>query len=689
MVLKKCIYLLFGLCFFGLFQSRNILMAGSRSFTLDQILSSPFPSQLTANQSDTKLAWIFNKQGIHNIWGAEAQRLKSRQLTQFDEDDGQSIHIIGFFRGGRSIVFAKGSPFNPNHRPEGSLKPVLYELDWDSGEICKIAEAGNGVIDPGGKVIAFAKGGGLWLVRDKSEPRKTMSVRGTIRNISWSPHGNKILMQTVRGQYPYQYSYILLYELKQMRFKFIDASVYFDTDPVWSPDGKHIAYVRRLIQGQQNIITARKFPVPDPWEIRIKDLTTGVTTVVWRSPDSDCFRSASVAWINNQHLVFTSEADGWQHIYAVAIRSRQVKQLTKGKFEVEAYACDPELETIFLTSNANDIDRRHIWKVDLDGQMTMVTRGDSIEWNPVITGDHRFLAFFGSTAIKPAQVYVKSLGSQKITKLAPEALPRDFPKALVVPTQVIFKSADGWTIHGQLFLPPKKFSGKRPAIMYFHGGPTRQMLLGFHYSSYYHYCYAMNQYLCSKGYVILVVNYRLGIGYGRAFRDVANGGPRGCSEYQDLLAGAKYLRNHPRVDQMRMGLWGGSYGGLMTALGLARNSELFAAGVDFHGVHDWNQWQAWAEDRESDNHRIVWKSSPLADIQSWRSPVLLIHGDDDRNVPFSETMWLTEKLSEQGVYYELLVFPDEVHSFLLHRNWLNAFKKAAHFFERKLKNKSS
>ncbi|MCP5102285.1 MAG: prolyl oligopeptidase family serine peptidase, partial [bacterium] len=140
-----------------------------------------------------------------------------------------------------------------------------------------------------------------------------------------------------------------------------------------------------------------------------------------------------------------------------------------------------------------------------------------------------------------------------------------------------------------------------------------------------------------------------------------------------------------RVDANRIGLWGGSYGGLMTALGLARSSDLFAAGVDFHGVHDWNQWQAWAVDRENDNNRTVWKSSPIADIADWRSPVLLIHGDDDRNVPFSETLWLVEKLEKQGVDFELLVFPDDVHGFLLHSNWVKAFKAAGSFFQRKLK----
>src|SRR5262249_21674772 len=121
-----------------------------------------------------------------------------------------------------------------------------------------------------------------------------------------------------------------------------------------------------------------------------------------------------------------------------------------------------------------------------------------------------------------------------------------------------------------------------PALVFSHGGPVRQMLLGFHYMYYYNNAYAMNQYLASRGYVVLSVNYRLGIMYGRAFREPEHAGWRGAAEYGDVLAAARYLQSLPQVDARRIGLWGGSYGGYLTAMGLARNSDLFAAGVDFH-----------------------------------------------------------------------------------------------------------
>ncbi len=263
---------------------------------------------------------------------------------------------------------------------------------------------------------------------------------------------------------------------------------------------------------------------------------------------------------------------------------------------------------------------------------------------------------------------------------------------LVVPQQVIFPGADGMMIHGQLFLPPdlRRRGERRPGVLFFHGGSRRQMLLGWHYRGYYHNAYALNQYLANNGYIVLSVNYRSGIGYGLEFREALNYGARGASEFNDVVGAGLYLQSRDDVDPDRIGLWGGSYGGYLTALGLARASDLFAAGVDIHGVHDWNivirNFQQSYNPLENEaGARLAFESSPMASVKDWRSPVLLIHGDDDRNVPFSETVDLVEQLRKYGVDFEQLIFPDEVHGFLLHRNWLAAYRATADFFDSKLK----
>ena len=217
-------------------------------------------------------------------------------------------------------------------------------------------------------------------------------------------------------------------------------------------------------------------------------------------------------------------------------------------------------------------------------------------------------------------------------------------------------------------------------------------MLGWHMRSYYHNAYGLNQYLAANGYVVLSVNYRAGIGYGRSFREAPNQGPRGSSEYQDIVAAARYLQSLSFVDGNKIGLWGGSYGGLLTAMGLARDSELFAAGVDLHGVHDWalrgkrrngGGWGIFGDELM----KTAFESSPVADVAFWYSPVLFVHGDDDRNVDFIQTTDLVQRLRKEGnAHVEILVFPDEVHGFLRQSSWIRTYEATADFFNRFLKN---
>jgi dipeptidyl aminopeptidase/acylaminoacyl peptidase len=192
------------------------------------------------------------------------------------------------------------------------------------------------------------------------------------------------------------------------------------------------------------------------------------------------------------------------------------------------------------------------------------------------------------------------------------------------------------------------------------------------------------------------VDYRLSVGYGQSFQFPSNTGARGATEYRDILAAGKYLQSRPDVDPTRIGVWGASLGGYLTALALGRNSDVFAAGVDVHGVHDRlpavnttllahalvGDGIVEADLRQA--LKVEFESSPIAAVPTWKSPVLLIHGDDDRTVEFHQIIDIKRRLLDKGVKVEELVLPDDVHDSLLWRNWTKSISAMSEFFERQL-----
>jgi len=538
--------------------------------------------------------------------------------------------------------------------------------------------------------------------------RQLLALQGDASQQRWSPDGKRLAFRLLRGDH----SYIAVYELATERVVYLAPSVDRDEVPRWSRDGSRIAFIREPS-------VAEKLPLiperPRPWSLWLGDPATGEAHEIWRGaagPEGSLspFAADSLFFAAGDRIVFAAEQNegGRNHLYSIPAAGGQPAELTPGDYDVEDVELSADGGSVLYSANEHradpaDEDRRHLWRVSVaGGAPRALTAGEGIEWSPVETGDGKVVLCLGSTATTPAAPYRLAAGPGNRVPLAPDLLPADFPAGeLVVPRQVIFKSSDGLLVHGQLFLPRSAPSpgsagggGSLPALVFTHGGPVRQMLLGFHYMQYYHNAYAMNQYLASRGYAVLSVNYRLGIMYGRAFREAPNSAWRGSAEYGDVVAGAHFLQQLPQVDPHRIGLWGGSYGGLLTALGLARNSDLFLAGVDFHGVHDWSlflpRWDGAAASPAAppdlrEAYQLAFASSPDAAVDSWRSPVLLIHGDDDRNVPFGQTRDLTQRLRGRGVTVEELIFPDEIHDLLLWRDWVRSYRAAADFFDRRLR----
>jgi dipeptidyl aminopeptidase/acylaminoacyl peptidase len=418
----------------------------------------------------------------------------------------------------------------------------------------------------------------------------------------------------------------------------------------------------------------------------VADAASGAGKEFWHNQkdDKDFTSISAIQWAGADRVIFQAEPQEWIRWYSVSVsKGNPVPDvLTPGEGAAEQTALSADGRTLFYATNAGDIERRHIWKVPTEGGTAEpLTRGETIETYPAALASGKQVAVLGGDAKRPFGVGLvpASSGSARYIYPSLASFPLD---AEVVPQLVITKAADGVEIHNQLFLPKDLRPGeKRPAIIFVHGGPVRQMLLGYHYMHFYHIAYAVNQWLASQGYIVMSVNYRSGIGYGKSFRMAPNTGGRGNAEYQDVVAGGKYLQSRADVDADRVGIWGLSYGGVLTSQALARNSDIFKVGVDMAGVH------LWGSSIESGN--VSYESSTISAIDTWKSPVLLVHGDDDRNVQFSQTTGLVQLLRAHNVPFELIVFTDDTHEPLLHKRYLYEFNRASEFLGRYLRGNSA
>lgn len=716
--------------------------------SLESFFNVASPLQLTAAAAADRIAWTVYEAGLRNVYTAAAPAFEPVRLTSFMSDDGTDLSAVSLSDDGSIAVFVRGHApnrdgwvANPMHDPAGSER-AIWAVRTNGGAAWRVAEGAAPELSPDGSMVLYVKDGQIYRAHvtstgtpdeyDRADKPLILAM-GTQTSPQWSPDGSKITFVSQRGDH----SFIGLYDVASNVLRWVSPSVDCDANPMWSPDGRQIAFLRRPgtsfgemrpapsgpsgmrlqtcgngggFRGanapaeRDTTVGLRSVPglysgvLPDGSKLAIMlidvaavgDIDSAPARTIWRNvPGDDSFTDMNRARWVGEHIVFqqNSDDDEWDRYWSISVPNpRQQPVLltpTNGLIEdATSVAFSSDGRTMYYTTNAGDIERRHIWSVPVaGGTPRQLSTGDGVETYPQPLASGRSIAVLHFGAKTPASVAVLPASGGEARRVYPDL--SDFPvDAHVMPEIVWLQAADSVRFSNQLFLPRDLRPGeKRPAIVFVHGGPRRQMMPAYHYMQFYHWSYAINQWLADQGYVVMSVNYRRGVGYGHSFTNADSAQGRGNSEYRDVIAAGKYLQTRDDVDPARVGIWGLSYGGLLTAQALARNSDVFVAGVDMAGVHLYGS--------ALDTAQLSYRSSAISEIANWTSPVLLVHGDDDRNVNFAQTVGLVQLLRAHEVPHELIIVPDDVHESLLHSRWIYTWERMGDFLRRYVWNRGA
>jgi dipeptidyl aminopeptidase/acylaminoacyl peptidase len=658
---------------------------------IEEVMQAPYPSSLIASAKGNAVAWVFDTQGCRNIW--VAQGAHARQITPYTLDDGFDIGDLAWSADESLVAYVRGGsieddqPANVNNSPEGPAPKEVWVISTSGGAPRKLGGGHSPSFSPDGTRLVFADKGKIMTAAPDGASAATPLVvdQGRISSMTFSPDGKKLAFVSGRKEH----SLVGVFDFAARTVTWLSPSLDHDTSPAFSAAGTELAFIRIPSEKNPEFVSHR---AGQPWSIWVANAASGEGRRVWVADEgvgsafAPTLAQKNLLWNSNDELVFPWEKTGWLQLYAIPARGGAPRPITHGQFEVVHMVLSPDRRRLVYSSN-EDLDRMHVWSIDFKGgaQPTLASKDHAIEDYPQISGDGSIFAL-QSDATKPLQPVVLAAGA-RWQLLAPEGVAAFPSSKLVAPEAVTYAAKDGQLVHAQLFLPRDAGGAKpHPAIMFFHGGPRRQMLLGFNPMGAYNWMYALNQHFVSEGYIVISVNYRGGIGYGLDYREAKNFGPDGGSELNDLLGTVTYLQGRKDVDARKVGIWGASYGGLMTALGLARASKDIAVGVDYAGVYNWDTMLAsiGVPVEPGDATRRGFDSSPIATIDQWHSPVLVVQADDDRNVPLQQSVELIEDLRLHRIDHDEIMMPNEIHDLAHYSNWIALFKATDDYLNRHL-----
>ncbi len=391
---------------------------------------------------------------------------------------------------------------------------------------------------------------------------------------------------------------------------------------------------------------------------------------------------------NGRRLWYVSEATGFAHLYTIAADGSDRKQLTQGNWEVRNVDLSPDEKTFYLLTNEISPAEEQLYRMSVNGglreRLTTKSGGHSGEVSP----DGKWIADVYSYVNRPPDLFLienKPGAPEAQLTVSPSAEWLSFQ--WIVPELIKIPASDGVGVPAHIYKPQDmKAEPNGAAVIFVHGAGYLHNVGNFW--SQYPREYMFNQYLASKGYVVLDLDYRASDGYGRDWR-TAIYRYMGGRDLQDQVDGSKYLTKTYNIDPERIGIYGGSYGGFITLMALFTQAQYFGAGAGLRSVTDWahynNGYTSAILNFPQTDTLAYRRSSPIYFAEGLKDPLLMAHGMVDQNVHFEDIVRLTQRLIELGKKnWELAVYPVEDHGFVRPSSWADEYRRIFEIFERTL-----
>ncbi len=654
-----------------------------------------------------RIAWIDYHNGQYELFVQDIPAGERMQVLTSEGDEGQPLRIIEMSLSGRFLLLTRGnfSDDAPCPNPRQYVQPPSGQMQVVDLEQQKIAislgEITTATLSPKDHAVVWTNKGTVYSQGfEEEKPRILFSVRGQVTSLNWAPDGRHIAFICQRKER----TLLGLFSVGSARIQWVSPGFDRDATPCWSPDSRHLAFLR--FQGPAMDVARRLFSHhADNFAIMLADFDNGTVLNIWETGHEEHaglslqYGDRPLCWLNDNSLLFSHDNSGWDHIYLFELSSLQGYAITEGSWLVQDYSASSDGR--FLAYSHNRSGRHHYTLDVLDMQkktlLDLPLDTGRQYWRPTLNHNNNYLIFMSGNISTPCNLSYVDLTSKIINSLTPsDNYSTSMAHLFTPPVREIIKSSDARLFHAQIFKPSGR--GPHPAIINVHGGPWLQSLPGFHPMLGMSFQYAFCQLLTQCGYLVMDINYRGGSGYGKQFRQAEERGWDGARDYLDVQSAGHWLARQAEVDRSHIGIIGASWGGYLSAMALAQDSSLFRAGVVINGYHSfprelrrphWGSslFNCRAGEIATEGiarAKIAEESSPWGWLDHWMSPVLLIHGDDDRKVSFEESQHLAHALRSHSVDVESLALPGEGHDFLLHDTWLQIGRKVLDFLKKHL-----